>query len=90
MRNVWIKTDATVEPVSSTEAKLYCKVTGTGDDTIFTQLIKTAREQIETYTGRSLVEKTYIVEYDKFENDTFFELPCWPVKSVTSVKTIED
>ena len=90
MRNVWIKTDATVEPVSSTEAKLYCKVTGTGDDTIFTQLIKTAREQIETYTGRSLVEKTYIVEYDKFENDTFFELPCWPVKSITSVNTVDD
>lgn len=90
MRNVWIKTDVTAEPVSLAEAKLYCKVTGVGDDEVFHNLIRTAREQIETFTGRSMAEKTYIVEYDKIVNDAFFNLPCWPIKSVTSAKTVDD
>jgi uncharacterized phiE125 gp8 family phage protein len=90
MRTVWVKTDPTVEPVTLTEAKLYCKITGTGDDTLLNSLIKTAREQIETYTGKSLTEKTYFAEYDKVLNDQFFNLPCHPVKTVSSVKTIDE
>lgn len=90
MRTVWVKTEPLIEPVTLTEAKLYCKITGTGDDFLLSALIKTAREQIETYTGRSLTEKTYIAEYDKVLNDEFFNMPCHPVKSVTSVKTVDE
>ena len=90
MRNVWVKTDVVTEPVSLTEAKNYCKVSGTTDDALFATIIATARQQIESYTGRSLAEKTYYVEYDKVKNNEFFNLPCWPVKSVTSVKTIDE
>ena len=89
MRTVWIDTDVTAEPVSLTEAKLYCKISGTGDDTLISQLIKTAREQIETYTGRSLAEKTYYVEYDKIDNGQYINLPCMPIKSVSSVVTVD-
>ena len=89
MRTVWIDTDATTEPVTLTEAKLYCKISGTGDDTLLTQLLKTAREQIETYTGRSLAEKTYYVEYDKIENGKYVALPCWPIKSVSTVSVMD-
>lgn len=90
MRTVWVKTEPSIEPVTLVEAKLYCKVSGTGDDTLINSLIKTARLEIETYTGRSLTEKTYLAEYDKVLNDQFFNLPCHPVKSVTSVKTIDE
>ena len=90
MRTVWIKTDVVTEPVTLTEAKLYCKISGTGDDTLLTQIIKTAREQIETYTGRALAEKTLYTEYDSVKNAEFFNLPCWPIKSVSSVKTIDE
>jgi uncharacterized phiE125 gp8 family phage protein len=89
MRKVWIKTDATTEPVTLTEAKLYCKITGTGDDTIITNLIKAAREQIEVYTGRSLAEKTYQVQYDRMTQESF-PLPCQPIKSVSSVKLVSE
>ncbi len=89
MRKIWIKTDATTEPVTLTEAKLYCKITGTGDDTIITNLIKVAREELEAYTERSLAEKTYYVEYDKITSE-IFPLPCHPIKSVSSVKLIDE
>jgi uncharacterized phiE125 gp8 family phage protein len=90
MRKVWIKTDATVEPVTVTEAKLFCKVSGTGDDVLFPILIKQAREEIENFTGRSLAEKTYYAEYDYIKNNEFFRLPMSPIKSVTSVKTVDE
>lgn len=85
MRNVWVTTDVVTEPVSSAEAKLFCKVTGTGDDTLFTMLIKQARETLEQKCNISLGEKTYTAEWDKVPKTGIIELPYGPVKSITSV-----
>lgn len=85
MRNTWIKTDVATEPVSATEAKLFCKVSGTGDDTLFAELIKSARETIEQMTGVSLAEKTIYTEWDKLPRNGIVELPFGPVKSITAV-----
>lgn len=85
MRNVWVKTDVATEPVSLAEAKLFCKVTGTGDDTLFAMLIAQARENLEQYCGVSLAEKTLIAEWDKLPDNGVFALPYGPVKSITSV-----
>ena len=85
MRNVWIKTDVTTEPVTVQEAKLFCKVTGTGDDALFSILIRQARESIEQYCGISLAEKTYVVEWDKIPSNGIIELPYGPVKSISAV-----
>lgn len=85
MRNVWIKTDVATEPISLDEAKLFCKVTGTGDDTLFTMLIKAAREEYENYCGVSLAEKTLIAEWDKIPDNGIIQLPYGPVKSITAV-----
>lgn len=90
MRNVWVSTDVVTEPVTSTEAKLFCKVSGTTDDTIFTLLIKQARETLEQGCNISLAEKTLIAEYDKLPRDGKIKLPYGPVKSVTSVITIDE
>lgn len=85
MRNVWVKTDVATEVVSAAEAKLFCKVTGTGDDTVFAYLIKQARENLEMYCGVSIAEKTLTAEYTKLPKNGIIALPYGPVKSVTSV-----
>ena len=85
MRNVWVTTDVVTEPVSSVEAKNFCKVTGTGDDDLFTMLIKAAREEYEQECGISLGEKTLTAEWDRIPNNGVFELPYGPVKSISSV-----
>lgn len=89
MRNTWVKTEATGEPVTATEAKGYCKVTGTGDDALFAILIKAAREEVEKYTGCSLAAKTIITDWDSVPRDGILELPYGPVESITSVKTVD-
>ena len=90
MRKVWVKTDVTAEPITLAEAKSYCKVTGTGDDVLFTYLIRAAREELEAYTGRSFATKTLYAEWDKLPSDGKIRLPKAPVSSVTSVQTIDE
>ena len=87
---VRVKTDLTVEPVSSTEAKLFCKVTGSTEDTLFTILIKTARQALEEYTQSSFAEKTIYATWVTMPEDYLFELPYGPVISVDKVYWIDE
>ena len=61
------------EPVSLTEVKSYLKVDFTTEDTLITSLIKMVRQQIEKFTGLSLVSKT--IEYFDEEIDEEILLP---------------
>lgn len=45
-----------IEPVTLNEMKLFLKVDFATDDTLITQMIKSARELCEEFTGRSFVE----------------------------------
>ena len=82
--NLKIITAPTVEPVTLTEAKLHLRVTSTADDTLITGLIKTARQQAENFTGRSLASATFELVMDSFPYQ--IELPMPPVESITSIK----
>ena len=46
MREVWVSTDVSSEPVSSAEAKLFAKIPSTADDTVVAYQIKSAREEV--------------------------------------------
>lgn len=47
------------EPVTLDEVKSYCKIdTGTADDTILNELMVTARQQCEDFTGISIIVRT--------------------------------
>jgi len=85
----WVKTDVVTEPVTSTEAKLFCKISGTQDDTLIASLIKSARMTIENYTGLALAEKTLYTTFDLPGLNNILDLPVQPVKSVASVKIID-
>ena len=90
MREVWVSTDVTSEPVSSAEAKLFAKIPSTADDTVVTYQIKSAREEVEHYTGCSLAEKTLIAEWGELPENNTIELPYGPVKSVSSVVMVDE
>lgn len=92
MKNLQVRihTDLTTEPVSPTEAKLFCKVTGTAEDTLFTILIKSARQALEEYTQSSFGEKTIHATWVTVPDDNLFELPYGPIISVDNVYWIDE
>jgi uncharacterized phiE125 gp8 family phage protein len=87
--NVRIKTDLTVEPVTSAEAKLWCKVTGSTEDSIFTILISSARKALEKYTASSFGVKTIHATWTEMPDDWTLELPYGPIVSVSKVYKID-
>lgn len=70
----FIEEDVT-EPVTLAEQKKYLRISAdeTYDDDLITQLIKTARQQLEGYLNISLVDKTVIA---RIQNETgYMHLP---------------
>ena len=76
-------TDVTpvMEPVTVSEAKLYCRVTNSIEDGLFAELITQSREAIEKATNLSLIPKTAIVCFNNFSGD--FEPPFGPIDKTT-------
>jgi len=52
------------EPVSVAEAKAFCKISFPDDDALFAGLIQAAREYAETWTGRSLAQRQWVMVLD--------------------------
>lgn len=59
-------TDATSEPITLAEAKAYCRVDISDDDTLITSLIGSARRYIEKETGLALMTQTWTAVYDRW------------------------
>ena len=80
----------TNEPVTLDEAKTHLRVTHSNDDAYIYALITAAREWVEDYTGRSMIEQTRTYLLDSFPSgDDFIVLPRSPIKSVTSVVYVD-
>jgi uncharacterized phiE125 gp8 family phage protein len=86
---VKIKTDLSTEPITTTEAKLYCHVTGTAEDSLFTILIAAARKALEKYTSSSFGEKVIHATWVNLPEDNELELPYGPIISVDHVYSID-
>lgn len=72
------------EPITATEVKNYLKIDFTTDDTLIGTLIKGVREQIEMFTGLSLVVKT--IEYFDEEIAEEIKLPFPEHDAIVEVK----
>jgi len=83
-------TDLSTEPVSLAEAKLFCKVSDTADDSLFTILIKAARRALEKYTSSSFGEKTIHATWIETPADNLLEIPYGPVISIDKVYRIDE
>lgn len=77
-------------PVSSTEAKLHCRVDHATEDTIFTRLIEVARRQCEQISGWAFVTRTYTAQLDAWPRGGCIKLPSPPLQSVTSIAYVDD
>lgn len=92
MRNLQtrVTTDIVTEPVSVAEAKLYCKVQDTADDTLFSTLITSARRMLEKYTMTSFAEKTIHATWVEVPKQNYVELPYGPIISVDHIYRIDE
>lgn len=73
-------------PWDLTEAKLHLRIDGSAEDSLLTAYLNAATEQVEMFTRRSLINRTYSLRLDRFPSTTFVELPRPPLASVTHVK----
>lgn len=62
------------EPVTAENAKSFLRVDSSADDSLITNLIKTARIFCEEYTGRALINQTYEFYIDSFSE---IDTPLW-------------
>ena len=85
-----IKTDLVTEPVTSVEAKLFCKITGSAEDALITILISAARKALEKYTASSFAEKTIYATWVDLPEDNLLEIPYGPVISIDAVYWIDE
>lgn len=74
------------EPITSTLVKAYCKVDYPDEDTLITLMITSLRQQVEEFTGRSLIAKTMDIFYPDFNSDEKIYLPFPDHDEITSVK----
>ncbi len=81
--------DRPAEPITLAEAKAHMRVESsvTDDDVLHQALIQGAREWVENYCRRSLVQHTVTLKMDGFPG--CIKLPYGPVLSVTSVEYID-
>ena len=92
MRNLQTRviTDIVTEPVSVAEAKLYCKVQDSADDTLWPILITSARRMLEKYTSCSFAEKTIHATWVEVPKQNYVELPYGPIISVDHIYRIDE
>ena len=80
---VEVVTDLSVEPVTLQEAKDYMRISSDSENDLIEELITSARERIEKFTGLSLGEKTLRAYW--FYYHVPAEIPYGPVTLINSV-----
>lgn len=72
----------TIEPVTLSEIKDYCRIQGADEDNLLYMLRTGCRRELEMYLGLSIVQKEITLEYDSAYE---WELPYGPVRMIDSV-----
>lgn len=87
------------EPLTVNEVKNYLRLEGfidsteslssdyDDDDDLISDLITSARERLEEYTGLSFIPKTFEIEFTNLSGN--FEIPFGPVNQILNVKDDE-
>jgi uncharacterized phiE125 gp8 family phage protein len=78
-----VVTDLSVEPVTLQEAKDYMRISSESENDLIEELITSARERIEKYTGLSLGLKTLKAYWFYFHVPA--EIPYGPITAINSV-----
>jgi uncharacterized phiE125 gp8 family phage protein len=77
----------TSEPVTLAEAKEWARIDEDDEDALTTRLIRSAREQVESMTGRALIQREHVLKLPRFphSDEQVIALPGGQVQSVTSI-----
>lgn len=80
MAGLIIETQPGAEPVTLTEVKNFLRVEIDDDDALIATIITAAREAVEVFTGRSLINKGYLQTLDSFPyyTDTVMSQMAYP------------
>ena len=86
-------TAPTVEPVTSSEARIHLRLSPSeydnpgayNENTYVTSLIKAGREYAEGFTNRVFITQTWDMWLNDWPNSDFIEIPKPPLQSVTSI-----
>lgn len=91
---VRVTTQPAIEPVSLSEAKLFCRVDGSDEDSLIENLIVAARRKVERWEWRSLITQTLTLTMSGYDfrkavrqHGAIF-LPYGPIQSVTSAAAV--
>lgn len=93
MRQTWIRQTGTfelvtapaVEPITTTEAKAFCRAEHTSEDALFTSLIAAARRYVERDTGLALVDQDWRGTFNAWDTRGL-RLRPHPVTEVGSIE----
>lgn len=80
------------EPLSLTDAKLYCRIDDTNSDALITANITEARQWVEKYCGIALLTQTLNIMLDRSDIDYWegiIQLPVFPIQNVVSINTYD-
>tara|TARA_Y100001963_G_scaffold88510_1_gene122293 strand:- start:1593 stop:2168 length:576 start_codon:yes stop_codon:yes gene_type:complete len=77
-----------VEPLTTAEAKSHLRVDTSDDDTLIDSLILASRHFVENYTGRQLIQATWVLKRKGFVNELY--LPRSPLSSVSSIQYVDE
>lgn len=88
MDGTWrlVSMGSAVEPLTTAEAKLQCRVDGTAEDDLLAAYIRAARHMCEEQTWRCLLTQTWDLWLPCWPPGRSIRLPRPPLRSVTYIK----
>lgn len=89
MRHYRVKTQASTEPVTLDDVKLYARVGHAVEDTLINSWISAGRKLAEDYQHRSYVTQVWQMTFDSFPSKCL-EIPQPPLISLDSVKIYDE
>lgn len=77
------------EPITLDEAKLHLRVTVAAQDALITSHIVAARQYVEQFTNRALIEQTWKLFLDEFPSSGVIYLPRSPLRSIVAATYVD-
>ena len=76
-----------LEPLTTAEAKLHLRVDHSEEDDLIDRMVAAARQSVELFTNRSLINTTFTLKLDGFPQE--IRTPRSPLSSVTSITYLD-
>lgn len=84
-----ITTKPAVEPVTLEDARTFVKVDDHSEDSLLSSMISAARDAVERFLGRALIQQSITITMDYWPGQTI-RLPVAPLISITEIRTLDE